>query len=189
MDSPPPRSRGVNAALSQPLTAAAPPREAESFEELYERTFPRVYAYVAALLRDRAAAEDVTAQAFERAYRKRRGYRASRGTVEAWLFGIARNAALDELRRRKRRATLEADPQDLETPSLDDHAETALRREVVRAALARLDGPERDLVALKFQGGLSNSEIATTLRLSESNVGTKLHRTVTKLREACREAA
>jgi RNA polymerase sigma-70 factor, ECF subfamily len=46
---------------------------------------------VASLLCDRAAAEDVTAQAFERAYRKRRSYRARRGTPEAWLFGIARN--------------------------------------------------------------------------------------------------
>ena len=106
MDDAAQRSRGVNEALAQPLPAATTQREAESFEALYERTFPRVYAYVASLLRDRAAAEDVTAQAFERAYRKRRGYRASRGTVEAWLFGIARNAALDELRRRKRRATL-----------------------------------------------------------------------------------
>jgi len=189
MDSPPRRSRGVNEALAHPLAAGAIPREAESFEVLYERTFPRVYAYVASMLRDRAAAEDVTAQAFERAYRKRRGYRASRGTVEAWLFGIARNAALDELRRRKHRATLETDPEDFGAPALDDHAETALRREVVRAALARLDGHERDLVALKFQGGLSNAEIAQALGLSESNVGTKLHRTVTKLREACREAA
>ncbi|MDQ3647947.1 MAG: sigma-70 family RNA polymerase sigma factor [Actinomycetota bacterium] len=189
MDSPPPRSRGVNEALARPLPAAASPHESQSFEVLYERTFPRVYAYVASLLRDRAAAEDVTAQAFERAYRKRRGYRASRGTAEAWLFGIARNAALDELRRRKRRAPLATDPEDLGRPPLDDHAETALRREVVRSALTRLDGHERDLVALKFQGGLSNTEIAEALGLSESNVGTKLHRIVTKLREACREAA
>ena len=77
----------------------------ESFEALYERTFPKVYAYVASLLRDRAAAEDVTSQAYERAYRKRRSYRAGRGSAEAWVFGIARNAALDELRKRKRRAS------------------------------------------------------------------------------------
>ena len=49
----------------------APAARSEGFAELYERTFPRVYAYVASLLRDRSAAEDVTAQAFERAYRKR----------------------------------------------------------------------------------------------------------------------
>ena len=94
--------------------------QTEGFAELYERTFPRVYAYVASLLRDRAAAEDVTAQAFERAYRKRRSYRAGRGTMEAWLFGIARNAALDELRRRKRRAGLEGDPEDSGAASSDD---------------------------------------------------------------------
>src|SRR3954469_15027555 len=85
------RRGGVNSALAQPLPTATTHREADSFEALYERTFPRVYAYVASLLRDRSAAEDVTAQAFERAYRKRRRYRPSRGSAEAWLFGIARN--------------------------------------------------------------------------------------------------
>lgn len=161
----------------------------ESFEALYERTFPKVYAYVASLLRDRATAEDVTSQAFERAYRKRRSYRATRGSSEAWLFGIARNAALDELRRRKRHARQEGEPVDTVSPPLDDAAEGALRRTVVREALAKLDGAERDLVALKFMGGLSNAEIARVLGLSESNAGTKLHRTLTKLREACHDRA
>jgi RNA polymerase sigma-70 factor, ECF subfamily len=180
------RSTGVNDAVAErvPLTAHV---SSESFEFLYERTFPRVYAYVASLLRDRSAAEDVTAQAFERAFRKRRSYRVSRGTAEAWLFGIARNAALDELRRRKRRASLEADPEDDSLRPVDDLAEHSLRRESVRAALASLPGPERDLVALKFVGGLSNAEIARVLGTTESNVGTRLHRTITKLREACRD--
>jgi RNA polymerase sigma-70 factor, ECF subfamily len=180
------RSRYVSEALVEPLTLMAG-SQTEGFADLYSRTFPRVYAYVASLLRDRAAAEDVTAQAFERAYRKRRSYRAGRGTMEAWLFGIARNAALDELRRRKRRAGLEADPEDFEGSAPDDHAELALRRQVVRAALAALDGRERDLIALKFAGGLSNAEIGRVLGMSESAVGTRLHRTVTKLREACHE--
>ncbi len=161
----------------------------ESFEALYERTFPKVYAYVASLLRDRSAAEDVTAQAFERAYRKRRSFRRGRGTAEAWIFGIARNAALDELRRRKRRAGLHTDPEDVAVPNVEDHAERSLRREVVRSALAGLPGPERDMVALKFMGGLSNAEIARVLDMGESNVSTRLHRTITKLREACDDRA
>jgi RNA polymerase sigma-70 factor, ECF subfamily len=173
------RSTGVNDAVAERAPAAT--GAAESFAELYERTFPRVYAYAATLLRDRAAAEDVTAQAFERAYRKRRRYRASRGTPEAWLFGIARNAALDELRRRKRRASLATEPADV----AEDHAELAVRREAVRAALASLDTRERELVALKYHGGLSNAEIARVLGVSESNAGTLLHRTITKLRKAC----
>jgi RNA polymerase sigma-70 factor, ECF subfamily len=178
----------VNEAIAEPVPTLAGDIP-EPFEALYERTFPKVYAYVASMLRDRAAAEDVTSQAYERAYRKRRGYRAGRGSAEAWMFGIARNAALDELRKRKRRATLESDPEDTVSPPLDDAAEGALRRTVVRAALATLDGAERDLVALKFMGGLSNAEIARVLGMSESNAGTKLHRTLTKLREACHDRA
>ena len=148
-----------------------------------------MYAYVASLVRDRAAAEDVTSQAFERAYRKRRSYRAARGSAEAWMFGIARNAALDELRKRKRRARLEGEPEDTVSPSLDDARRAPCAATVVREALAGLDGAERDLVALKFMGGLSNAEIARVLGLSESNAGTKLHRTLTKLREACHDRA
>jgi RNA polymerase sigma-70 factor (ECF subfamily) len=180
------RSRGVGEAVIQPVTLM-PATRTEGFAELYERTFPRVYAYVASMLRDRAGAEDVTAQAFERAYRKRRSYRPGRGSADAWVFGIARNAALDELRRRKRRASLETEPGDHDVPSLDEHAELAVRRETVRRALAALDGQERDLIALKFAGGLSNAEIGGVLGLSESNVGTRLHRTITKLREACHD--
>jgi RNA polymerase sigma factor (sigma-70 family) len=184
------RSRGVSDAVAQPIPPlAAEARPVESFESLYRRTFPRVYAYVASLLRDRAAAEDVTAQAFERAYRKRRSFRASRGSPDAWVFGIARNAALDELRRRKRRATLELDPEDAEGRSPEDHAESAIRREAVRVALDALDPRERDLIFLKFAGGLSNAELARVLGLSESNAGTRLHRTITKLRKACDDRA
>ena len=106
------------------------------FEALYRAARDDVFAYVATLLRDRAAAEDVTAHAFERAYRKQRTYKPARGSERAWLFGIARNAALDELRRRKRTAALAADPADLEAAAPEDHAEAALRRAAVRAALA-----------------------------------------------------
>ena len=182
------RSRYVSEALVEPLTLMAGSRT-EGFADLYARTFPRVYAYVASLLRDRAAAEDVTAQAFERAYRKRRSYRVGRGTMEAWLFGIARNAALDELRRRKRRAGLEGNHEDSGAPSPHDHAELALRRETVRAALSSLNGRERDLIALKFAGALSNAEIGRVLGVSETNAGTRLHRALMKLRKACNDAS
>src|ERR687891_2334779 len=131
------RSRDVNEAVAERMPVGAG-TDSETFSALYERAFPRVYAYVASLLRDRAAAKDVTAQAFERAYRKRGSYRPARGSMEAWLFGIARNAALDELRRRKRRASLEADPEDVYSAGPEEQADAALRSEAVRAALARL---------------------------------------------------
>jgi RNA polymerase sigma-70 factor (ECF subfamily) len=192
MDRPDGRSKGVEEVLAQPMPPLAATPDADlstSFEALYRRTFGRVYAYVASLLRDHSAAEDVTALAFERAYRRRSRYRASRGSPEAWLFGIARNAALDELRARRRRAVLEAEPADVHAVPVESGAEQTLRRETVAAALATLDPRERDLVALKFFAGLTNAEIARVLRISESNTGTRLHRTLERLREACDDDA
>src|SRR4051794_25519366 len=186
MDSPEPRNTSVNDATAEVLTASQVGlNTAQGFEELYRNTFPRVYAYVASMLRDRSSAEDVTAAAFERAYRKRSGFSARRGSPEAWVFGIARNAALDELRKRKRRARLESEPDDVWSPGPDEQAEVVMRREEVRAALASLDPRDRDLVLLKFAGGLSNGEIARVLGISETNVGSRLYRAVEKLRKAC----
>jgi RNA polymerase sigma-70 factor, ECF subfamily len=160
------------------LPAAAPGTIALDFEALYRAARDDVFAYVATLLHDRGAAEDVTALAFERAYRKRKSYDADRGTQRAWLFGIARNAALDELRHRKRTAPLETEP-----VAPDDDVERALRRAAVRTALAELSARDRELIALKFHAGLDNSELAEVLGVSVSNAGTRLHRALTKLRE------
>lgn len=181
-------SEAVAERIAAPVQGMAQAKPSEAFEALYRRTFTRVYGYVATMLHDRNAAEDVTAQAFERAYRKRRTFRASRGSEEAWIFGIARNAALDELRRRKRRAKLEAEPEDL-SAGTGEQVEHLLRRETVRAALARLEPREVELVALKFAGGLSNDEIARVVGISSSNAGTRLHRTLERLRKECDEDA
>jgi RNA polymerase sigma-70 factor, ECF subfamily len=99
----------------------------ERFESLYRSSRDDLYAYVASLLRDPVAAEDVTEQAFERAYRRRRTFDHRRGEERAWLFGIARNAALDELRRRRRLARLVTDPEAVQEPAYE-RAEAALRR-------------------------------------------------------------
>ena len=178
--------------MTETLAAAAieVPGDAEAaFEELYRRNRDDVHAYVAGLLRNRAAAEDVTAQAFERAYRRRRSFDPKRGTHRAWLFAIARNAALDELRRRRRHATLLADPADDAAPPPEQGAEIAVRRAALRSAIDSLAPRERELVALKFFAGLTNPEIARVIGVTETNAGTKLHRVVQKLRRACDEAA
>lgn len=178
------RSTDVIETLS-PAGLASDETAWERFEALYRSSRDDLYAYVSTLLRDRAAAEDVTALAFERAYRRRRTFDRRRGQERAWLFGIARNAALDELRRRRRLAQLAAEPQDSEGPIDDDYGDSALRRTAVRAALATLSGREREIVALKFHAGMSNAELARVLGISESNAGTLLYRTMEKLRKAC----
>ena len=156
-----------------------------SFDALYRDSARDLYAYVRTLLGDDATAEDVTALAFERAYRRRSSFDARRGSQRGWLFGIARNAALDELRRRKRSAPLVGDLPDEAAVAPDEEADLAVRRTTVRAAVAQLSPRDRELVALKFHGGLTNAELAAVLGTSETNAGTRVHRAVMKLREAC----
>jgi RNA polymerase sigma-70 factor (ECF subfamily) len=173
----------VEEALAAPIAEA--PHEAElAFEQLYRSSRDDVYAYAAGLLRDRSAAEDVTATAFERAYRKRSRFDPRRGSGRAWLFGIARNAALDELRRRGRQVAIGADPVDPASLAGVDPERVELRL-VLAEAMRELPPRDRELVALKFFAGLSNSEIARVIGTSESNAGTRIHRVVEKLREAC----
>src|SRR6266700_7878793 len=181
MDGPLARSTGVEQAIAASLAEAPAEADAE-FEALYRRCRDDVYSYAAGLLRDRAAAEDVTALAFERAYRKRRRFDPRRGSRRAWLFGIARNAALDELRRRRRGARLVAEPEDEASAAPHEGAEVAIRRAALRSAMAELSPRERELVALKFFAGLTNAEIANVIGVSETNAGTKLHRVIQKLR-------
>jgi RNA polymerase sigma-70 factor, ECF subfamily len=156
-----------------------------AFDELYRSSASDVYAYVASLVRDPATAEEVTAASFERAFRRRRLYRPRRGTPRQWLFGIARNAALDELRRAQRQGPALPDSIAEEAEEFDDAVERSLRRSAVAAAIGALEPADRELVALKFFAGLSNSEIARVLAISESNAGTRIHRVLVHLREQC----
>jgi RNA polymerase sigma factor (sigma-70 family) len=182
------QSRSTDVSTAAVATATGKVDETRgAFEALYRESRDDVYAYVAGMLRDRSAAEEVTSQAFERAWRKRRQINKKRGTPRTWLFGIARNAALDELRRRSRTAG-DADPEMDSGDSAANPAETAVDRALLRQALDTLSGRERELVALKFFAGLSNAEIASVIGTSETNAGTRLHRVIEKLRRSFDEA-
>jgi RNA polymerase sigma-70 factor, ECF subfamily len=159
--------------------------DAESFETLFRECGADVHGYAISLLGDRSAAEDVTALAFERLYRSRARLDHRRGTPRAWLFAIARNAALDELRRRRRQPGYELEDELAADRDCAEALEQVERRASVRDALAELPLREREVVLLKFYGQLSNNELARALGISESNAGTRLHRALTRLRERC----
>ncbi len=190
-------------------SAARGPGSAEldgsTFERLFRDCARDVHGYAIALLGDRAGAEDVTALAFERLYGARKRLDRTRGTPRAWLFSIARNAALDELRRRRRHGADRLEPErvELESPhggrplaagqtrqaDPAEAIELAERRATVHAALLELPPREREVVLLKFHGGLTNVELARVLGISESNAGTRVHRALTRLRDTCAELA
>jgi RNA polymerase sigma factor (sigma-70 family) len=170
-------------ALDAERTPRGEELERGEFERLFRECAADVHGYAVSLLRDAAAAEDVTAIAFERVYRSRGRLDRRRGTPRAWLFAVARNAALDELRRRKRQPldAAQSEPAGADAASAEA-IERVERGTALQQALLALAPREREIVLLKFHGALSNAELARVLGISESNAGTRLHRALLKLR-------
>jgi RNA polymerase sigma-70 factor (ECF subfamily) len=138
---------------------------------------------------DGPEAEDLTSTTFVKAWTARHRYRRDLAGFSTWLMTIARNVAVDHYRRRRDHAPLEVAQHVAagETPE-----EMAVRRsdfERLHGLLAALPDRERELVAMKYGAGLTNRAIARQLKLTESNVGTILHRTVQALRAGWSEPA
>ena len=161
--------------------APAVPVEAVDWDAVYREEMPRVFNYLRYRGLDRATAEDLTSATFEKAWRARDRYRRDRAAVSTWLLAIARNVAIDHFRRKRPDVPLVEDAaRDEETP------ETAALRAGQSLRLAKLlralPERERELLALKYGADATNRAIATLTGLSESNVGTILHRTIGALR-------
>ena len=161
--------------------ALNPARDAD-WDALYAEQLPRVYNYFRYRVGSGPVAEDLTSLTFEKAWTARQRYRRDLAAFSTWLMTIARNVATDHWRRRRDHAPLEAA---VHVAGGEDPHDIAEQREAFQR-LAQLLGelPERDreLVSLKYGAGLTNRAIAKQLRLTETNVGTLLHRTVQKLR-------
>jgi RNA polymerase sigma-70 factor (ECF subfamily) len=161
--------------------APAVPVEAVDWGAVYREEMPRVFNYFRYRGLDRATVEDLTSTTFEKAWRARDRYRRDRAAVSTWLLAIARNVAIDHFRRSRSAVPLGEDAaRDEETPETAALRAAQSRRltELVRALPER----ERELVALKYGADATNRAIAALTGLSESNVGTILHRTVASLR-------
>jgi RNA polymerase sigma-70 factor (ECF subfamily) len=155
---------------------------------LYAEQLPRVYNYFRYRVGDNAVAEDLTTATFEKAWRSRKRFRRDRAAFSTWLFTIARNVAIDHYRRRRLTVSLESIEQ--QGASLSGLSEASPEETIAHAddvtrlgtLLAQLPPREQELVALKYGAGFTNRAIAKLTGLSESNVGTILHRVVQRLR-------
>jgi RNA polymerase sigma-70 factor, ECF subfamily len=153
------------------------------WDALYADQAPRVFNYFRFRLGGGGAdVEDLTSRTFEKAWRSRARYRRDLAGFATWLFKIAHNVALDHLSSRREHLPIDAAAEVAteHTPECDAERNSDL----ARLALLTADLPEREreLIALKFGAELNNRLIARLSGISESNVGTILHRTVQGLR-------
>jgi RNA polymerase sigma-70 factor (ECF subfamily) len=154
------------------------------WDQVYAEQLPRVLNFFRYRLGDIADAEDLTARTFEKAWRARHRYRRDVAGFATWLLTIARNVAIDHLRARQRYEPLEiaaAVPAPGHTP--EQQAVHQSDAERLAALLSALPPRQRELVAMKYGADMTNRAIARATGLSESNVGTILHRAVETLRD------
>jgi RNA polymerase sigma-70 factor (ECF subfamily) len=160
------------------------------FEDLYRDYVGRVYAFLRSQLGSAADAEDVTSQVFLKAYQAYARFEPRHATPSAWLFQIARNAALDHHRRTGRRQNVERALAREPEPSADPGVvaqERILYRELMDA-LARMPERQREVIGLRH-AGLSFLEVGQLMRCSEDAAKMLYHRALKALRAAVPGAA
>ncbi len=150
------------------------------FDEYYSRIFN--YAYYKTL--DYATADEVTSDVFYHVARSYATFDPQRGTLDNWVFRIARNSLYSFFRKQR------------DTVSIDAVAEAAVSYEqtfddpledqgkMVREMLAMLDDNDREIIYLKFWEELSNKEIAQRLGMNASTVSTRVNRATTRIRKS-----
>lgn len=171
--------------IDEPALVARGTADPTALAALYDHYFPLVYKYVLFRVSDAHIADDLVSQIFERMLTDLARYRPGQAPFGAWLFGIARHVVGNHYRTQKRRHWLSLESF-FDLPGNDPAPEEIILKneqgEYLFRSLAKLTDRERDLIGLKFAGGLTNRDISTLTRLSEANVGVILYRAMKRLR-------
>lgn len=161
-------------------------RQPELFGRIYDRHFPGIYAYIASRLGPDEA-DDVAAETFIDAFRRRASFDPARGSVRPWLFGIATRLVAQHRRAEARRyRALARVPADTDLGGHEDRVAARVsaqaRREPLLRAVAELSDDDRDVLLLVALGGLSYEEVAAALSIPPGTVGSRLNRARRKIR-------
>lgn len=159
------------------------------WEAIYADQLPRVYNFFRFRLGDDLLAEELTTRTFEKAWRGRKRYRRDRGAFSTWLFTVARNVAIDFYRERRSEQVLSLEYLNPQDAGYTSEMIIQRRSDLARlyTLLSELPPRERELIELKYGAELTNRAVAQLTGLTESNVGTLLHRAVQRLRKAWEE--
>ncbi|WP_166434027.1 sigma-70 family RNA polymerase sigma factor [Roseovarius spongiae] len=175
--------------MSQPLIEEHIARTAtgdrEAFGRLYSLTSAKLFGVALRVLNDRAEAEEVLQEVFVKVWRNADRYRANGLSPMTWLITIARNAAIDRLRRRREgQAELDAaevvpDP----APGPEAHAVAGSERERLAGCFGELERDKAEAVRRAYLGGETYAELAAAMDVPLNTMRTWLRRSLLKLRE------
>ena len=170
-----------------------------AFAELYRRTSAHLFGVVLRINRDRGQAEDVLQETYVNVWRAAGGFDAARAQPLTWLTSIARNRAIDSLRRQQAQPRLSSGEQDEDEDVYDRAADDQpgplelLQRvsdaRALGACMEMLNAQQRQSVALAFYDGLSHAEVAARLREPLGTVKSWVRRGLLALKACLDKAA
>ncbi len=157
----------------------------EAFATLYESHFDKIYRYVVIKIGNRTEAEDMTQQVFIKAYESIGSYQYQGVPFSSWLFRIAHNQIVDFIRKESKKPTVQLDESLPIMGDSDPQGEVELKLNVEQVVLAskQLTKAQREVISLRFAGGLSIAEVATTMKRSENAVKALQHSAILALRK------
>jgi RNA polymerase sigma-70 factor (ECF subfamily) len=166
-------------------------RDEGALETLYDRYGGLVFTLALRVVGDRELAQEVMQDVFLRCWRGAEYYDPARGSAAAWLMGVARNRAIDELRGRLHQARLREQGalppgSDGNGPVHDDDGEAVVLRQLVSDALSGLPSLQRQVIALAYFAGLTQSEIARALGVPLGTVKSRVRDGMERLRHDLR---
>jgi RNA polymerase sigma-70 factor, ECF subfamily len=163
-------------------------KDPEAFEVFYDRHGGVAYSLAYRIVGERAAAEDVTQEAFISLWRSGARFDSTRGSVRSWMLSIVRNRAIDQLRSKAGKAPKLAFDDDSileQRPAEELTEEEAIRHETaseVRGALGTLPNDQSKVIELAYFGGFSHSEIARMLGVPLGTVKGRMRLGLEKIR-------
>lgn len=183
-------STGEPGVLSdEALMALVARGEDGALASLYDRYSRTVYGLSLRILGSAEQAEEIVQETFWRVWNRSATFQSGNGQFAPWLFGIARNLCIDELRRRRARPATGRGGDELlllsipdAQPQVEDLTWEAERRRLILGALADLPADQRQVVELAYFGGLSQREIADQLRSPLGTVKTRIRLALQKLK-------
>jgi len=155
----------------------------DAMAQLYDRYSSVVYAVALRMLGDTAAAEDVLQEIFMQLWRNPASFDASRGNLGPWLAVIARNRALDVLRKRRPQTEIEETTVSVE-PYLAADADRLRIAEKVRSTLRQMPDAQRSALEMAYFEGYSHSEISRKTGEPLGTIKTRIRTGLIMLRKA-----
>jgi len=168
----------------QGLVSRAKQGDKEAFAQLYETHLDKIYRYIILRTGNKAEAEDMTQQVFVKAFESIPSFKWKGTPFSAWLFRIAHNLVVDHFRKEKKRPTVPFEESVMgsdSNPQLE--AERRLDIEQLISATKRLTEVQREVIGLRFAGGLSIAEVAKTMGKNEGAVKALQHSAIVALRK------